>query len=653
MCKPRKLRKDEIKQWCIDNDWKGRAPGNDNPVLPTIYHGDLPGEEDDIYRNWAYCEQDIIAEEGLSKALPPLGDFELEVWQMDQMMNERGVKFDIEMANAAIELFNEYKGILNRKLFQITGILGGSKRAQVKAWLLEHEDVDLPDTKGETIDWLLKYKADEFSGRATQVMEIMRAVNRTSTAKYQTMIDKADPNDWRVRDLLMYWGGHTGRWAGKGVQIQNFPARDLIIKDFEEAAELIKGKDIEWCLVLYDDIIKLVSHALRGAIIPDTDLELMVADYSAIEARVVLWLAEATSALDIFRSGGDIYCDMATGIYGYQVQKSVHLMERQFGKQSILGLGYGMGFVTFLLTCRKYDIVFSEEDVIRIMGKPAYRKAVSWVRKYLFMNNDISPEQTKDVNGRLQAANVRDRLIEARLDPEAVIHELALMKHTVNVYRDRYPEVKSMWKDQEAAAIKAVQDWTKKVVDKAHKEHPEWVTQLSMTTKQRKKAGIRLPIKARRFRDNIEGPTITYGKIKWVVQGGWLHCVLPSGRPIRYRDPEVSTVTTSWGEKRPHLSYMHVDAKSKRWVRTGTYGGKLVENITQAVARDIMAWAMVLTSRGNTYATIMSVHDELVCEVRRNNGSIKGFEALMSSIPGWAEGCPITAEAERMGRYKK
>ncbi len=590
MCKPRKPRKAERQLWKAEH---GKEP------MPILWHE----EEEDIYRLWEYCKQDVRTEESLSLATRDLSPRELRVWQMDQALNERGLMFDLDLAEAALDVAKLWKARLNAELEAMTEIKSGTQRAAIKDWLSEHEALRLPDTKADTLEWIIKHDT-RLTARAERVLQIMMEVNRTSTRKYQAMLDRASA-DWRIRDLAMYCGAGTGRWAGKGVQIHNFPARNLIVKDFDEAAEIIKTRDIDWIVAMYGDVMKLLSHALRGAIIAPPGKDLIVADYAAIEARCVLWLAGATEALKIFDAGGDIYCDMASGIYGYRVQKATHLMERQFGKQAILGLGYGMGFVTFLLTCRRYNIHFSEEDVLRIMGKKAFLKYSAWVVKYLNLDTYIG--ETLDSKGRRQAARVRKRLTDARENPDEIVHELALMKYTVDIYRSRYGEVKQLWKDQEAVAIQAV----------------------------------------------MFGKRVECGKVAWFVEDSFLRCELPSGRLMSYRDPEIKLVMTSWGEERPALRYMHVNSVTKLWERTATYGGKLVENITQAVARDMLADAMLLADDGDTYVPVLHVHDELACEVDPNKGSIEEFEGLMSSILPWAKGCPITAEAERYKRYRK
>ncbi len=598
MMKPRKPLKEERRAWRAEH---GKEP------MPTLWHE----TEEQIYRNWEYCKQDVRAEEALSEAVPDLSPYELRVWQVDQAINERGLRFDLELAKSALHIATKWKARLNSELEVMTGIESATKRQAVRSWLLDNEGLDLPDTTADTVQWHMS--TDDLSGRARRVCEILVEVNRTSTRKYQTMLDKADPDDWRVRDLLMYHGSHTGRWAGKGVQVHNFPARNLIVTDFDDAAECIKARQVDWCIALYGfDVMKLLSHSLRGAIIASIGKDLMVADYSAVEARCVLWLAGALPALEVFRGGGDIYCDMASGIYGYKVLKAVHKAERQFGKQAILGLGYGMGFLTFLLTCRKYGIRFSLDDVLRIMGRERLDKYGAWVRNYMCLDKApvgmTEEEARKYANKKRQAAKARRRLRDAREDAAEIVHELALMKYTVDMYRSRYTEVKALWKDQEAAAIKAV---------------------------------MREPL------------VVECGHVSWFVSDGWLNCELPSGRLMKYRDPEIKRVRTSWGELRPALRYMSVNGTTRKWVRTATYGGKIVENITQAVARDLLADALLRIDESGTYEPNIGVHDEELAEVDKNKGSRTEFEELMSFVPEWADGCPVAAEAERYERYRK
>ena len=508
-----------------------------------------------------------------------------------------------------------------------------SQRERVKDYLSENFDIDLPDTTAPTLDFYRERV--EMDPDANRIIQIVREVNKTSTSKYKKMIICA-ALDGRARDILMFHGANTGRWSGKGIQVQNLPKGDLW--NIDAAVMDIKEAVLEWVKLVWGEPMEALAGALRGAIIPSEGRDFMVADYSAIEARCVLWLADARDALQVFYSGGDIYCDMASTIYGYEVNKKTHKKERQFGKQAILGLGYGMGYVKFFLTCRGYKIEFSREDCLRIMGAEKFGKYMHWMKNSLCLIKG----ETYTKKQMAAARKTIRQLKEEREDAILVLHELALMKYTVDLYRRRYGAVKQMWKDQESAAIQAV-------LEKRTKRDP-----------------------------------IVCGKIKWylsdeieidmwdtVPSGQWLLCELPSGRTLFYNNPEVKPSKTSWGETRNALRYMSVDSQTRKWKRTATYGGKIVENITQAVARDVMAHAMIKCADEGVYDLVMTVHDEMVTEVDKDVGlelvqvgekegkpiyreeGLIDFERVMGDKPAWAAGCPITAEAERMPRYRK
>ena len=573
MCKPRASTKGELSESGL------------------LFYHESPEE---LARLWEYCKTDVLTEIAVSEAIPDLNPQELEVWLLDQKMNRHGVKFDLDLARSALIVADQWKKKLNSELTEITGLLSATQRAKVVAWLAENENLTLPDTKAPTVAWFL---SRPLTPRAKKVLRIVTDVNKTSVRKYQTMLEKADPSDWRIRDLLMYHGASTGRWAGKGVQVQNFPARDLIIKDFEESAELIKEQDPNWIYVLYEDVIKVVSGALRGAIIPSDGKQFYVADYAAIEARVVLWLAGAKSALQVFEKGEDIYCDMASTIYGYQVCKG--MPERQFGKQAILGLGFGMGFVTFFLTCRSYGIHFSLKDAERIVGRAKLHEAKAELFNKWY---DPDPKERAHVKATLK------RLEDVREDPKQVLHELVLMKYVVNTYRNKYQEIKDLWHEQESAAMTAT----------------------------------------------VEGTRVQVGLVSWFVEDGFLYCELPSGRRLAYRDPQVKMVSTSWGEKRKGLRYMGVtDSGTKKWGPVVTYGGKLVENITQAIARDVMANALLNLDRSGIYQPVMTIHDEIVCEAAKDKGNQAEFAKIMVQLPAWAKGFPCSVDTACLNRYQK
>lgn len=639
MTKPRKPRKDEVEAWrkhCVDELLCDPAKV---PPHPTVWSE----TEEQIYRNHDYCRQDVRAEMALSAAIPDLSPRELEVWQLDQEMNWRGAMIDLEFARKALKRADEWKKVLNAELFALTGIERGSQREQVKAWL-EGQGVKLPDTAGDTIEWFIDNV--EMDGRCLRVLQILRQVNRTSIRKFQAMLDKTS-EDGYARNLLMYHGASTGRWAGKGIQVHNFPrgnaknrtyidkeGREQWTFDMDRACEELKSEvSTQTIGFMNGDVMELLSTSLRGAVLPSPFHELIVADYSAIEARCVLWEAGSEAALQVFRSGGDIYCALATVIYGYEVTKK-HTNERQFGKQAILGLGYGMGFITFLLTCKKYNISFTLEQVKQITGDK-YAKYETWLDGYLWPKQRKGEDIVEYKKRKREASRYISMLAEARLDAAQVKHELILMKYTVDLYRKQYPEVPAMWKQQEEAAIEAVRQYQKLLSEAMSKLSTEDL----------------LSEVGESLRNRIEGPEIEAGKCTWFVSRGFLCCRLPSGRLLRYRDPFLKMEETSWGEKRESLRYYTVGVGG-RWTRTSTYGGKIVENITQAVARDAMADAM-LGLRGTKYRTLITVHDEIVCEVPEGEGDLKEFEALMCRVGDWADGCPIVAEAKIMKRYRK
>lgn len=499
-----------------------------------------------------YCRTDVVTETELSDSLDDLNDLETAVFLMDQQINERGFQLDTEAIATALALIETEVARLNAELAIVTNgyVSKATQRAMMLAWLQYSEDVYLPDTTKDTIDNILS------SGRtlppnARRALEIMRTIGRSSTAKFMAMKNWVCP-DARVHGGVLYHGASTGRWSGKGVQPHNFPKGK--IKDQETLWTLLKTRNVDRIVTdalqdkgkpLYTTVMEALSHGLRGVIVPSPGRQLYVADYAAIEARVLLWLAGEEDALDIFRRGEDIYCDMASSIYGYPTHKDTHPTERALGKVAVLGLGYQMGAPKFQDTCLVMAKIEIDED---------------------------------------------------------------LAQQTVDAYRAKYWRVKAMWTETERAAIEAVR-------------HP--------------------------------GRRVACGYVTWVVEGYFLFCELPSGRRLAYPNPEVRSQITPWGEERPQLTFKGVNPMIRKWVRQHTYGGMLVENITQAVARDLMAEAMLRCEATGIYDVILTVHDEIVAEADLGKGSVKEFERLVATCPDWAEGCPVEAEGWAGVRYRK
>ncbi len=562
MSVPRKALKADIKAWgvkhaqCWACDGKGKVArsifrskqftcpdcgglGYDParvPSIPVLWH---EGREL-LERLCQYCRVDVLAEEQLSHSLRDLNTFETVAYLVDQAANERGFHLDAEAIQTALELIDIEFADLNAELRELTGgeVEKATQRERMLTWL-EAQGLELEDTTKETVAATLE--RSDLLPHVRRAVELMKQLGRSSTAKYIKMASWVCP-DSRVHGGLLYHGAATGRWSGQGVQPHNFVKGK--VKDMEAVWTAIrtKSRDVIQSLGL-GAVMDVLAQALRGAITASPGKMLYVADYAAIEARVVAWLAGQEDALDVFRRGEDVYCWMAEKIYGYPVNKTDHPTERAFGKIAILGLGYQMGWKKFKETCEKFGMVVSDE----------------------------------------------------------------LAQMVVEQYRSSMSHIKDMWTAQERAAIRAV-------------ESP--------------------------------GRRVRCGKVTWFVEGRFLHCELPSGRWLGYPDPEIRTKPTPWGEERPVLTFKGINQYTKKWERQTTYGGMLVENITQAVARDLMAEAMVRCFHSGTYTVILSVHDELVAEGEPGH-PVHEFEALMSRTSKWAEGLPVEAEGWTGFRYRK
>ena len=585
-------------------------------------------DADLLYELWQYCKQDVRAECRLSDSIADLGKAEQRLWTITQRMNMAGVQIDLDLCRSALRLAATARDVLNAELEELTGIPSGTQRAAVKNWLAANDNFEMADTKAKTIEWYIDRKPHLLTKRVKRILEIVKEVNRTSTNKYKRMLECVD-TDGRARELLVFCGAErTGRFAGRGIQIHNLPKGKLPKGiSMDTACEDVKSEDFGWCLLVYGDVMNLIASCLRGAIIAPPGRILWTADYSAIEARCVLWEAGADGALEVFREGGDIYCDMASGIYGYEIVKDekaqakkpgskvaviINLTgatQRDFGKVAILGLGYGMGWLKFLITLRTYNIYLTRAEVLKMMSVKRFKKYEAIVKRKLFPKPEDYEDEKKFKNAQREAKLAQRMLTDEREDPREVVHELALCKMTVDTYRTRYPEVPAMWKAQEAAAIQAVQ-------------HP--------------------------------GRQVKCGPVVWFVKGRFLKCRLPSGRCLHYADPHLAMAKTAWGETRPSLRFWGIDQKTKKWTRQHTYGGKLTENITQAIARDIMREAKLSLEHHPVYELLISVHDEIVTEADEGTGSREEFEELMATMPaGVYAGCPISAEAKSYARYRK
>lgn len=508
----------------------------------------------DLRRIMLYCQNDVDAETMLFLTIPPLSDKEREVWLLDQKINFRGFKADREMVSAALTMIAEETKNLNAETTGLTNGKPGSttQRDALLEWL-SREGVFLPDLRAKTVKDVISEGLVE--GDAKRLLQIRQAVSKVSTKKYSAF-DARSRTDGRVRDILVYHTASTGRWGGSGVQPQNFPRGH--IKDTDTAADLLKSRDLELVRLIYGDPMGVFSSCLRAAIIAPKERELFCADYAAIEARVLFWVAKHHTGLKGFFKDKPMYEEMASVIYNTPLDELLALIKienpeaknkRQVGKQAFLGCGYGMGWKKFILTCKSFG-----------------------------MDVDEKVSQT-----------------------------------AVTAYRTLHRPVVALWSNLEMAAVEAVhRKGTKFKINHT----TWWVEKLKDTELE------------------------------------FLFCQLPSGRRLAYFGPEIKYEMTPWEEKRAVLYHWGVNPLSRKWEPSGTYGGKLTENVVQAIARDLMAEAMLRIEKSG-YDLILTVHDEILAERRKDEGTVKEFEDLMALTPQWADGCPVQVKGWKGPRYHK
>lgn len=553
---------------CVPCNGLGYSYTTDTPLppMPTLYHESL----DQLTTLFAYCKQDVLVEEAVSHALPDLSSDETHIFILDRRINERGFQLDREAVETALRLIDDEFTELNAELATLTqgAVTKASQRAKMLVWFAEN-GLDLPDTQAATIENALSTPHPLVVQRG---LELMQLLGKSSVAKYETMADWMCP-DGRVREGLLYHGASTGRFTGKGVQPHNFPRGSLskeLLSDPDLIWSVLKSCDRETINAVFGSVMNGLSSALRGVITAAPGKHLYVADYAAIEARVLLWHAQDEDGLNIFRRKEDIYSDMASAIYGRPINRKVDIAEGHLGKVAILGLGYQMGAAKFVSTAATFGIELIEYSPCGVCGRGPNSHA---------NNHEYEPR-----------------------DPT-----LMTAARVVDTYRKKFWRVRNLWTQQENAAIQTV------------------------TRRE---------------------PTVC-GRVTWELDGRFLYCTLPSGRRLAYPDPKVSAKSMPWGGRRETLSYMGINTYTRQWTRNEAYGGLLVENQVQAIARDLLAAAMLRCEQTEMYLPVLSVHDEIVTEVDKAAGSVDEFIGLMEALPVWADGCPVKAEGWAGERYHK
>jgi DNA polymerase bacteriophage-type len=485
----------------------------------------------------SYCKRDVEVERSIRKRLSKyeITNIEHRLWCLDQRINGRGVRVNEKQIRQAVHCHLRQQESLKQEASQLTGIQNPNSAAQLKKWLFDAQGIEVESLSKENVAALVKEAESEQVKRALQLRQ---ELSKTSIKKYEAM-ERARCRDSRIRGLFQFYGAsRTGRWAGRLVQVQNLPQNKL--KDLDRARELLESGQYEALEMLFDSVPEVLSQLIRTAFIPSKDSRFIVADFSAIEARVIAWLAGESWRMDVFKSHGRIYEASAAHMFKVpigEIHKDSPL--RQKGKIAELALGYQGG-----------------TSALKVMGA------------------------------------LRLGLTEKELP------------NLVAAWRSSNPHIVRLWSEVEKAAASAVRD----------------------NTAVRMKQGI-----------------------EFSVAGGILFIRLPSGRKLAYVNPSLERDERY---DKPKITYEGVEQSTKQWGRLSTYGGKLTENIVQALARDCLAEAMLRLEEAG-YKIILHVHDEVVLEVPMGFGSINEVQEIMAEPIAWAKGLPLTAEAFETQYYKK
>lgn len=513
------------------------------PCRPTIANKgrtrNLPEHAPDKWATFCeYCRRDVEVTQTIYKKLSsyPVTDLERQVWALDARINERGVLVDLDLAQAAIDVDNAFKEEHLDELRKITGLDNPNSVAQLKGWL-EGVGLSCESLNKATVADLKKAATDPTTLR---VLELRSLLGKTSTKKYEAMVNAAGA-DHRVRGITQYYGaGRTGRWAGRLVQLQNLPQNHL--DGIDITREIVRAKDLDTLELLYDSVPDVLSQLIRTAFVAKPGHTFLVSDYAAIEARVIAYLAGEKWRMDVFAEGGDIYCSSASQMFKVPVVKhgiNGHL--RQKGKVAELACGYGGG--------------------------------VSALKAFGADKMGLTESEMQDIVTQWRAAS---------------------------------PTIPRLWREVEKAAKRALQNPGQKV--------PVW-------------------------RQNMDSPDIvTYWKDRDA-----LRCRLPSGRVLTY-----------WGARLDNddsICFMGQNQTTRKWEKTDTWGGKLVENIVQAVARDCLAVAMVRLEAAG-YDIVFHVHDEVVIEAP-DGSRWQDAADIMGQPIDWAPGLLLRGDGYETKFYMK
>lgn len=490
-----------------------------------------------------YCKQDVVTENEIGKrvSLFPVPDSEWELWRLDVKMNAFGVRVDRQLIDGALYIAAESEARLTEEAQAITGLDNPNSTAQLLGWLNDQLDMDVPDVRKETVADLLNM---DIPADVRRVLEIRQQLGKTSLKKYDTMAIAMGEGD-RIRGISQFYGANrTGRWAGRLVQLQNLPRNYL--ETIDEARRLTIAKNYTGLKAIYGDVPDTLSQLIRTAFIPSEGRKFVVADFSAIEARVIAWLAGETWVNEVFATTGKIYEATASQMFGVPIdlikKGNPEYALRQKGKVATLALGY-QGGTGSLIAMNALKMGLTEEELPDIVSR----------------------------------------------------------------WRQSNPRIVDLWYSIEKAAVAAVQ-----------------------TCQQTSTHGLIFSMES----------DLVYGQ-------SFLTVLLPTGRKLFY--PRAYLDMNRFDKLAIH--YYTVGQQSRRWEVTSTYGGKLTENIVQAIARDCLAEVLRrLADRGLDF--VFHVHDEVIVDAPQEL-TVEDLCALMAEPILWAPGLILKGAGFEGNYYKK
>ena len=538
-----------IRKFCVP-----QKPDQSHPEPWRVRPQDEP-EKWELFKQ--YCKQDVETEREIERRLRkwPMPAREQILWELTTEANAEGVGVDTGLVESAIAIGEDEQNRLLEEARELSGLDNPKSVQQLMKWLNAEldtdEDSEITDLRKATVGELLA--AGVGSDRAERMLQLRQLMSKTSTKKYDAL-QAAVCDDGRVRGMMFYYGANrTGRWAGRIVQPQNLPQNHL--PNLGYARELVKARDAELLAVNYGSVPDTLSQLIRTAFIPRRGKIYAVADYSAIEARVVAWLAGETWVLDAFRAGQDIYCATASQMFGVPVEKHGRNSElRQRGKVATLALGYGGG-----------------ESALVAMGA---------------LRMGIPEEDLPEIKAKWRKAN---------------------------------PQICRLWRTVEDAALLVL----------------------------RRGVLVTLPIQVA---NTYTAACLIFSREADPDTGqDFLTIRLPTGRKLFYAHPFLAPAKNI--PERDSIHYYSTNQTTKKWSQTDTWGGKLVENITQAVARDCLAETLIKLSHRQLTA-VFHVHDEVIVEVD-TEAQLQEILDIMAAPIDWAPGLPLKGAGFVCDYYQK